>query len=189
MRIPILAVTALSAALFIMPEGAQAQRRGEMTFFSNMSYSGARYTVTGPRENVSVPFQIRSVMVAPGERWEICSRTGYRDCIMVSENIANIRRTVASARPWQAQTPPEPGPAPGGGGSAGPSLRGMSAEFFRAPENRGQRVESRQGSATAASESADRFCRSRGWTASSYERLETVRGRNYLADVLCTRTR
>lgn len=188
MRILPIAATALTAVALAAPSGAEAQRRGEMTFFSNMSYSGARYTVTGPRENVSIPFPIRSVIVAPGERWEICSRTGYRDCIMISENIANLRRTVASARPWQTPAPPGPGPGPGpGGGSSGPSLRGMSAEFFRAPENRGQRIECRQGAAACASENADRFCRGRSWSGSSYERLETVRGRNYLADVLCTR--
>jgi hypothetical protein len=65
----------------------------------------------------------------------------------------------------------------------------MSAEFFRAPSSNGQRVIScPQGSAACAADSADRYCRERGWTASSYERQETVAGRNYLADVLCTRT-
>lgn len=187
MRIPLRAITALSVVALAMPSAAQAQRRGEMTLFSGMNFTGARNSVTGPRQSMTIP-QVRSIRVAPGERWEICSRTAFRDCIMVSEDIANIRRTVASARPWQAPTPPPP--PGGGGGSAGPSLRGMSAEFFRAPESRGQRVEScRQGTAACTAESADRFCRSRGWTGSSYERQETVRGRNFLADVLCTRTR
>ena len=68
---------------------------------------------------------------------------------------------------------------PHGGGS----LRGMSAEFFTQPSDaRGRIVSCASGAAACAADSADRFCRSRGWTAASYHCQETVAGRNFLAD-------
>lgn len=69
--------------------------------------------------------------------------------------------------------------------AAGGSLRGMAAEFFPAPAERGGRVLSCvSGAAACAQDSARRFWGARGWPAVGQE---TVGGRNYLADVLCTR--
>jgi len=68
----------------------------------------------------------------------------------------------------------------------------MAAEFFPAPGGRdGRRLLScENGGATAncAAATADRFCKSIGWSGSASQRQETVNGRVYLADVLCTRT-
>ena len=180
----------LAGGLFA-PAAALGQPRGEMTFFSTPLHTGSRYTVTGPRENISLGWQVQSVIFAPGDQWEICTRARYRgDCTRLSRAATHIHYQVASARTVGGFTTlPAPIPPVAGGGSAGPSLRGMTAEFFRAPASEGQRVEScRNGAASCAAERADAFCRARGWTASSYERQETVRGRIYLADVLCTRT-
>jgi hypothetical protein len=173
----------IAAGLLLVP-GASAQRTGEITLYSNIGFSGRAYTVTGPRTNITLGWAVRSVRVRGGGAWDLCTRTSYRaPCNRVTQNIGNIRWTVASARPVETAVP-LPTPAPGG-----QSLRGMSAEFFVAPSDARGRVEScRAGTAACAAQSADRFCRSRGWTAASYERQQTVAGRNYLADVLCTRT-
>jgi hypothetical protein len=180
-----IACLALVTAL-VLPAGASAQRAGELTFYSQIAFRGQTYTVTGPRANAHVPFRVRSARVAPGEVWEICTRTQYRgDCIMVSENQVIAPWTVNSARPSRATTLPAP-VLPG----REQSLRGMAAEFFPQPSQGNGRVQScASGAAACAAQSADRFCQSRGWTAASYQRQETVSGRNYLADVLCTRTR
>ncbi|PZQ60952.1 MAG: hypothetical protein DI570_13335 [Phenylobacterium zucineum] len=180
------------AIAIALPATSAAQRPGpgqgpgEITFFSQIAFRGQSYTVTGPRETVRIPWTVRSARISGGGAWEICSRAAYRgQCNEVTETQGNIAWTVASARPSR-----------GGGGGGGPppsnggSLRGMSAEFHPQPAERGVRViPCNSGAAACASDAADRFCRARGWTASSYERQETVAGRNYLADVLCTRTR
>jgi hypothetical protein len=163
---------------------ATAQRQGEVTFYSEIAFRGQSFTVTGPRANLRVPFTVRSAKIAAGDRWEICTEARYRGrCNEVSEAQGNVAWTVRSARPAQ-----------GGGLAPGnqQSLRGMASEYFPQPSDwRGRVLSCPEGSATAscAARSADRFCVSKGWTASSYERQETVRGRVYLADVLCTRTR
>lgn len=177
------------AAAVVLPAGASAQRSGQLTFYSDIAFRGQSFTVTGPRENVRVPFSIRSAQVAPGESWEICTSTQYRgDCQTIAESVGNVALTVRSARPLRGSTLPAPIPnAPGNA----QSLRGMASEYFPQPSDGSGRVLScpgGSGSASCAAQTADAFCRSRGWTASAYERQETVAGRNYLTDVLCTRT-
>ncbi|MEW5683540.1 MAG: beta/gamma crystallin-related protein [Pseudomonadota bacterium] len=179
----------IAAAITLgLPATSAAQRPGpgpgELTFYSQIGFRGQSYTVTGPRETIHIPWTVRSARLSGGS-WQICQRSGYRGrCNEVNDTQGNIAWTVGSARPLRVG-PPEPPPPTAGG-----SLRGMSAEFHPQPAERGVRVQScASGAAACASEAADRFCRARGWTASSYERQETVSGRNYLADVLCTRTR
>ena len=172
------------ATVLVLPAGASAQRAGQITFYSGPGFRGESHTVTGPREYARVPFRVLSARVAPGEVWEICTSAQYRgDCIMVNESQAIAAWTVNSARPSRATTLPAP-VTPG----RGQSLRGTTAEFFPQPSaGNGRAPSCASGAAACAAESADRFCESRGWTASSYQRQETVSGRNYLADVLCTR--
>lgn len=164
---------------------AQQQRPGELTLYSEIAFRGRTYTVTGPRENIRVPFRVRSATIAPGDDWEICTDFRYRGrCNRVSETQGNVAWTVRSARPAASWSGRPPG--------SQQSLRGMASEYFPQPSDAGGRVSScERGSATAAcaARAADAFCQSRGWTASSHERQETVSGQTYLADVLCTRTR
>jgi hypothetical protein len=176
---------ALATAL-VLPAGASAQQAGQLTFYSEIAFRGESYTVTGERAFASVPFRVRSARVAEGEAWEVCPLPLYQgNCNTVTESQGNVAWTVNSARPSRATT--LPAPIPSGGGQ---SLRGASAEFFPQPsDGNGRVISCTSGAAACTAQSADRFCQSRGWTASSYERQETVSGRNYLADVLCTRTR
>ena len=173
------------ALALLLPGAAGAQQSGELVLYSDIAFRGQTYVITGPRQNVRVPFRVRSAQVAPGDSWEICPQTRYRgNCNTVSESQGNIAWSVMSARPA----------ADAGGLAPGnqQSLRGMASEYFPQPSDRRGRVLScPDGSATTAcaARNADRFCEQRGWTASSYERQETVSGRVYLADVLCTRAR
>ncbi|TCD04121.1 hypothetical protein EYB45_09420 [Erythrobacteraceae bacterium CFH 75059] len=178
-------VLASAAILLMAGVPAQAQRSGELVLYSDIGFRGQTFVITGPRENVRVPFRVRSAQVAAGDTWEICPQTRYRGaCNTVIDSQGNIAWTVQSARPSRQS---------GGLAPANPaSLRGMTAEFFPQPsDSAGRMLSCERGSASAAcaAQSADRFCRTRGWTAAAYERQETVGGRNYLADVLCTRSR
>lgn len=185
MRLRPLPLSLAIAATLALPGSAQAQRRGEVMLFSQTGFRGQTFIVSGTRSTLPIPWTVRSVRVAPGEAWDLCTRTRFRTpCNRVAIDTAAVSWRVASARPSQVVTLPEPVPPAGGG-----SLRGMSAEFFTQPSDASGRVVSCvSGAAACAADSANRFCRSRGWTGASYHRQETVAGRNFLADVLCTRT-
>jgi hypothetical protein len=161
---------------------ALAQGQGEMILYSNANFGGQRYVVTGQRNILNLGFTVRSVQMAPGDRWQLCEREQLQRCTTYNGSERATAITVRSAQP--ALPPPTTRPTPLPGSST--SLRGMAAEFFPAPENRFGRVFS-VGTAAGAQTAANVYCRQAGWTRSAHQRLETVAGRNYLADVLCVR--
>jgi hypothetical protein len=177
-------------ALMVLPVGAAAQRAGELTLFSEIGFRGRSYVVTGARPNIFLFFTVRSARLARGEAWELCSSIGFRgSCNVIREDQGNVAWQVASVRPSRAVQLPAPVPPSPGPGPVGQSLRGMTAEFFPQPSDRGGRVLSCvSGAAACATDAANRFCQSRGWNGSEYERQETVAGRVFLADVLCSQT-
>lgn len=167
----------LSALAISSPGSAQAP--GEMTLFSGPGFTGARYTVTGQRNILTIPFRVRSVLIARGEPWQLCTRTQLRGCTTYRSSVRSISLQVRSARPVTAVAPSP--------GQHGPSFRGVTTELFVRPEINGRRVAAR-GTAAGAQSSANDFCRRVGWTRSAYQRLETIGGRVYLMDVLCVRS-
>jgi hypothetical protein len=83
--------------------GAAAQPARELTFFSNPGYSGARFTVTGPRTILNLPFVPRSGAIQGGGRWELCANRNYQGpCVQVAGSERDLRlpfQAVASIRP------------------------------------------------------------------------------------------
>lgn len=85
----------------------------EITFFSNPGMSGARFTVTGPRTNLSIPYEPRSAALQGGGSWQICSETDYRGkCLVIAATmrelnfgpVRSIRRldtTTPAPSPWK----------------------------------------------------------------------------------------
>lgn len=144
------------------------------------------------KSNLGLAWTVNSVRVASG-RWELCEKTRFRgNCRTVERDtpmLNNIVRglTIQSIRPV--------GAGGGGGGWLPPAndqvARGNFAEFHTQPgTNRTRMLACAIGSANAAcaARTADTYCRSIGWNGSAREHIETVNGREYLADVLCVRS-
>lgn len=157
----------------------------ELTLYSQIGFRGQTYTVTGPRETIRIPFTARSAQISGGQTWEVCTSTSYRGrCNTVSESQGNVAWVVGSARP-AGSTMPLPPPNQS-------SLRGMASAYFPQPSDYRGRVpacDRNNATSACAAQSAERFCISQGWTTSKHQLMETVAGRVYLADVLCTRAR
>lgn len=160
----------------------------EATFYRDMNFQGPAVYVNEAKRDLGLAWRVNSIRIKSG-RWELCERTNFRgtcrtydrDTIMLNTPLRG--RTVQSLRPvgWSGN-PQEPG--------NNQSLRGMAAQFYPAPSQNGYRVLACrfQANASCAAETADRFCAAMGWRGSAREALETVRGRVYLADVLCSHT-
>lgn len=113
------------AALAAAPAGAQPHPgtagvpgvphtvHGEMTFYQMNAYNGDDYTVDTPSSTVHTDWPIRSIAIHPGDRWQICGRSRYRDpCIVLDRSVPDatmvgIEDQIGSARPA-----PEAAPAP-----------------------------------------------------------------------------
>jgi hypothetical protein len=177
--------TAIMGALTLaatLPSWASAQTASELTMFTRGQFKGARTTVTGPMRGIDPALTVRSIMVPPGTQWELCSGSTFTGCRQYSESQRAMVMTVRSVRPLapvittgQSAPPTATGP--------GQSLRGWASEYFVSPDVNGARVQVEAGQ--ELSTRAREFCRSRGWRASAYQRVQTVGSISYLADVLC----
>lgn len=182
------------ATLAFTPTAAQEERgwnsaSGEAIIYRDPNYSGPAANVSRAEANMQLTWPVRSIRVVSG-RWQVCSEPNHRGtCVIVDRSQSNFTGRLGPRSELQSLRPV--GGSGGGGGHPGPSLRGMAAEFFTAPAEGGQRVRAcSRGSASAncAAETADVFCRSRGWNGSAREAMQTVRRQVYLADVLCVRS-
>lgn len=160
----------------------------EATFYRDFNFRGPAVFVNEPKPDLQLSWTVNSIRIKSG-RWELCERPQFRgDCRTYERDTAMLYRPYAgqrvqSIRPLGWTWPGEPGD--------NPSLRGMAAHFFPAPATNGRRVlacPSGQDSAACAARTARQFCTTMGWRTSARQAMETVRNRNYLADVLCSNT-
>ena len=187
-----LLMSGAAATAVLLSAGAFAQASQEpdaqATLYNKTRFKGVRRTIVGPTQ-FGEPFPVRSVNIPAGTQWELCSGTKYSGCRQITQSTPSMVMTVRSARPVAAVLTSASGPAPsqslrGGGGS----LRGIASEYFVAPDRGGNRIEVQPGTAEMMSRRAIEFCKARGWRTSAHERLQSVAGRFYLADVLCADT-
>lgn len=175
----------VAALAVLLPTQGFAQASGEMTLHAKGHFKGPQRVIAGPRQYIEPPFVVKSVTIPAGTQWELCSGNTYSGCRQISQSVPAMVMTVRSARPVAAILQSDvasPGQSLRG---TGRSLRGLASEYFVSPEAGGIRVEVAPGTAEAMTRQAGEFCRTRGWRTSAYERLQTVGGRFYLADVLC----
>lgn len=178
-----------AAFAVVLPGQGYAQTSGEMTLHGKGHFKGMQKVIAGPRQYLEPPFVVKSVTIPAGTQWELCSGNTYSGCRQISQSVPTMVMTVRSARPVAGILPSDattPGQSPGQPlRGTGQSLRGLASEYFVSPEAGGIRVEVNPGTAEAMTRQAGEFCRTRGWRTSAHERLQTVGGRFYLADVLC----
>ena len=61
---------------------------GEMMLYQETNYNGDSYTVDGPSSTVRTDWNIRSLTIHPGDRWQICARSRFRDpCIILDRSV------------------------------------------------------------------------------------------------------
>lgn len=188
---PLISGAAAGAVLLSAHAFAQASREPDTqaALFNKGHYRGARRAIVGPTQ-FAEPFVMRSVTIPAGTQWDFCSGTKYSGCKQITQSTPSMIMTVRSARPVAVVLTSASGPGPGASlpGGGGGSLRGIASEYFVAPADRGNRIEVQPGTAEVMSRRAIEFCQARGWRTSAYERLQSVAGKFYLADVLCAET-
>ena len=180
------------------PAVAQDRMAPNAQLFSATNFMGRSLTITRETPILQASWQPRSIRMGGGSSWEVCEQRHFMGrCTVLTGSSTNLTSQlgitrIGSIRPARS-IPPNPGPGLGplpGPGGGGQSLRGMAAEFFPAPESRGRRIDAcntQGGSAACITRAAENFCRSRGYVSARNSAAETVGGRIYLADVLCSR--
>jgi hypothetical protein len=86
---------------------------GELVLYKEANYNGEQHVIDESSSTVHTDWNIRSLSVHPGDRWQICARPRFRDpCIILTRNVPDatvigIQGQIGSARPA-----PEPAAAP-----------------------------------------------------------------------------
>jgi hypothetical protein len=79
-------------------------RQGELVLYKELRYNGSFYTVTRDNSRVVLDWNIRSIGVHPGDRWEICAKPKYKaPCMVLTESLPDASKVgieggIGSAR-------------------------------------------------------------------------------------------
>lgn len=78
---------------------------GELKLFQEVNYNGEAWDIDSASPTVHTDWNIRSVAIHPGDRWQICARSRFRDpCIVLDRSVndtslVGIDGQIGSARP------------------------------------------------------------------------------------------
>jgi hypothetical protein len=195
-------VFAALALVTVAPVAASArptpQPQAEAIIYRDRNFTGPAVNVSQPESNLRLSWPVRSVRLLRGTM-EMCSAANFRGtCATVTRSMADTASLLLPGNRVQSMRPRlvsdggggvvAGGVPPSDGWAMGPSLRGMAATFFTQPSQNRRRIPScptGSGSAACAQQTALDFCRRTGQRFVGNVRQETVRGQNFLADVLC----
>ncbi len=91
------------------PEPRASTVAGELGLYELADFNGAAVSVARGRTHVQTPWNIRSVAVHPGERWQICAQTRYRDpCIVLDRSVRDARMIGVEGQIGSARLAPAP---------------------------------------------------------------------------------
>lgn len=165
----------------------------QLTLFPERFYRGAARVFTGDQRQISPAITPQSLSITG--RWELCSGNDFQGrCIEIDRDYpveAGLGDgfTVRSARqlvPGQGAGKPTAGVQPGG-----TSVAGVASRYWPAPTYGSERIlacPTGKASFNCAHDTAEDMCRRAGFRVVRYWQLQTVEGRVYLADILCTRS-
>ena len=118
-------MTALAAAAFaavpamaaqqgtsVARSGASTTPAGELGLYEMTGYNGDYMMVDRAMTTVHTDWNIRSISVHPGDRWQICARPRFQgDCIVLDRSVPDatmigVQGQIGSARMAPAATAP-----------------------------------------------------------------------------------
>ena len=86
------ASTALAAQPPAPAPGASPAISGEMILYEQTNYNGDSYSVDRDRTSVTTKWNIRSIAIHPGEKWQICAKPRYQgDCIVLPRSVNDAK--------------------------------------------------------------------------------------------------
>jgi len=84
---------------------------GELMLYDQLNYNGDNVTLDSSSPTVHTDWNIRSLAIHPGDSWQICARSRFRDpCIVLNRSVPDssvvgIDGQIGSARPAPAAAP------------------------------------------------------------------------------------
>ena len=110
----LLSAVALAAVPALAAQQAEPQRKappspqtraGELTLYEMANYNGATWSIDSASSRVRTDWNIRSLAIHPGDRWQICARPRFQSpCIVLDRSVHDatligVEGQIGSARP------------------------------------------------------------------------------------------
>jgi hypothetical protein len=112
----LLAISAAMPAAAMQSQNARQPQtdRGTITFYQQTNYNGDDLEIDHATPRFHWDYNIRSFSIHPGDRWQICARPRYQECIVLDRSVpdANMVGIPASATIGSVRPAPEAAPAP-----------------------------------------------------------------------------
>ena len=97
------------AALAAAPAFAKAKQQrapansGEMILHQMTDFNGDYYTINSDRTSVETEWNIRSISIHEGEKWEVCAKPRFRECVELTHSLPDastigVQGQIGSAR-------------------------------------------------------------------------------------------
>jgi hypothetical protein len=84
----------LAATIVAAPASAKEKVRvgaqpGELILYQQAGFAGDFYSVDTNRTTIQTEWNIRSIAIHEGDKWQICAKPRFRDCIDLSQSITD----------------------------------------------------------------------------------------------------
>jgi hypothetical protein len=88
------AVAAMAAMTVAVPAVAKPKVRagaqpGELILYQQADFAGDYYTVDSNRSTLQTDWNIRSIAIHEGDKWQICAKPRFRDCIDLTQSYTD----------------------------------------------------------------------------------------------------
>ena len=88
------------------------QVHGELILYKETNFNGETATIDNALTSVHTDWNIRSLKVFPGDRWQICARPRFREpCIILTRSVADATMIGIEGQIGSARLAPETPPA------------------------------------------------------------------------------
>jgi hypothetical protein len=99
-------ILGLVVAAMALPAAAQTPQteRGTITFYDQVNYNGREWETDDATSRFHWDYRIRSVAIHPGDRWQICARPRFQECIVLDRSVNDatligVTNQIGSVRP------------------------------------------------------------------------------------------
>ena len=88
------------------------QVHGELILYKEQNFNGETATIDNAMTTVRTQWNIRSLSVFPGDRWQICARPRFREpCIILTRSVGDATMIGIEGQIGSARLAPETPPA------------------------------------------------------------------------------
>jgi hypothetical protein len=96
MKMKTLTIAAAAVAVLATPAGAKDIKlqtwANELSVYRDKNYNGDTYQVRRANSELVTDWNVGSISLNPGDTWEICAMTHYRNCMTITESVPDASK-------------------------------------------------------------------------------------------------